>query len=329
MKKRIFAAALALCMLLALTLPGMADYSAQESAGAPPERFDVYIQIGDGEAQHFASYTGVDMRAIAKRYNPQRTALKYSSGSYSGAGGRVATEYITVSDFLDYVSSDVGTLTLGSGDYLIMGEDFTKDQSLIDAGYSRERLMGNWFSYDDIVGAKHWYFPEWDSGSDAGAVEVPAAIGLKSYGSSSGVSDELLDLYRTSADYLWAYVLYFGQKTPTEMTYSSFYYGQSQMIIRYDPEAAMNAAVEALLQRQLAEARELLGTTIVGISAETVAQGKFWVTQERYAALEAAVNAAAEPGATNGSGYAALAALKSECAAFRAQRSSGMKSGYF
>ncbi len=337
-KKKLRVAALLLCLALAFAYPAAAagavdeTVDAQESAGAPPETFTVYVQAGDADPVEFISYTGAEMRQIAKQYNPDRNALKYSAVSYAGMAGRVTTEYITLADFISHVSQEKGTLCLGSGDYIIMGEDLTKDQSLIDSGYDRKTLMGNWYSYDTVVGATRYYFPAWNEGSSEGAVSVPAAIGLKSYGDSSGVSDELLDFYRVSADYLWAYVLYFGQTSCDERTYPYFYYGQDQAIIRYDGEAAANETIRALLQNQITQAETLLQDTVVAVSASTVAQGKFWVTQAQYDALTAAKTAAAAAdgeNAKNGAAYDSFLALRKACDTFSAARQSGQREGYF
>lgn len=305
----------------------------EESAGAPPERFDIYIQAGDYDPILFRSYTGTEMRAIAKLYNPERTALKYSSVSYSGYAGRLATEYITIDDLLEYMSDDDEPVSLGSGDYLIMGEDLTKNQSYIDAGYDRSQLMGNWYSYDSVVGADRYYFPGWSQGSSAGAVKVPAVIGLKSYGASNGVTDELLGYYKSSADYLWAYVLYFGQSSCSEMTYAYFYYGQTQAIIRYDGDTELNHTLSGMLADEIARAQELKDNTVAAASANEVAQGKFWVTQAQFNKLDSALTAASAAGkaenAKNGEVYAALLSLTKQCDEFEAARQSGARSGYF
>ncbi len=305
----------------------------EESAGAPPERFDIYVQAGDYDPILLKSYTGTEMRAMARLYNPDRTALKYSSVSYSGAAGRVTTEYITLSDLLAHMADGGEPISFGSGDYLIMGEDFTKDKSLIDAGYDRSQLTGNWYSYDGIIGAERYCFPNWDSGSEEDAEEVPAVIALKSYGGSSGVSDELLGYYKSSVDYLWAYVLYFGQSSWSEMTYSRFYYGQTQAIIRYDGDTELNATLALLIDGEIDRALSLKESTVVAVSANEVAQGRFWVTQDRLDRLDSALNAAkaavGEKNARNGGVYSALLELTEQCDEFEAARQSGAREGYF
>ena len=331
MKKRFLSIALALTLAASLAAPASAEgeIETQESAGAPPAVFDVYIEVGDNEPMLFTSYTGTDMRRMAINRNKDKNKLKYSSMSYSGAAGRIVTEYITLDDFLDQVGEDTGTLCFGSGDYWIMGPDYTQDPAYSD--YSKKQLMFNWYSYDSVVGTERYYYPNWDSGDDSDPVAVPAVIGLKSYGDSSGMSDELLDMYTGSADYLWAYVLYYGQTDVNQITYSTFYRQQEQAVIRYDESAPANETVLDLLGDKLAEAERLLENTVVGSSSDSVAQGKFWVTQAVYSALEAEVEKAGGIGedATNGSAYAALLSLESECSAFAAARRSGMKSGFF
>ena len=307
--------------------------STQESAGAPPELFTVYFQVGDEDPIEFTSYTGTEMRTIAKKYNPSSTILKYSAQSYSGTAGRVAKEYIAFTDFFTYVSADVGTLDYASGDYIIWGEDLTKDEDLIDAGYSEDDLKGNWYSYDSLIGTTRYYFPNWSSGSEADAVEVPATIGIKSYGGSSGMTDTYLDYYAASADYLWAYVIYYGQTRYSEYNYPYFYYQQEQMIVCYDEDASVNTTVGNLLSDTIAEALDLLENTVVDTSSSNVAEGTYWVTQALYTALQNAYDAAADAAevsdATNGDAYEAYAALQEAIDDFNDGRQAGTKSGYF
>ena len=305
----------------------------QESAGAPPELFTVYFQVGEEDPIEFTSYTGTEMRTIAKKYNPTSTIIKYSAQSYSGTAGRVVKEYIAFTDFFSYVSADVGTLDCESGDYIIWGEDLTKDQDLIDAGYSEDDLKGNWYSYDSIIGTTRYYFPNWSSGSEADAVEVPATIGIRSYGGSSGMTDTYLDYYASSADYLWAYVIYYGQTRYSEYNYPYFYYQQEQMIVCYDEDASVNTTVGNLLSDTIAEAQDLLENTVVDTSSSNVAEGTYWVTQALYTALQTAYDAAKEAagvsGATNGDAYEAYTALQEAIDDFNGGRYAGTKSGYF
>ena len=351
MKKKLFIFVLALSLMLSMVFPAFAEWSAQdedwlwqetegagsdmveteESAGAPPQSFDIYIQAGNNDPVLFASYTGTKLRQLAKTYNTGNKRLKYSSVSGTGFAGRVTTEYLALDDLISYVSEDVGTLCFEEGDYLIMGEDYTRDQSYIDDGFSREQLMGNWFSYE-FINSDRYYFPNWNTNSESGAEKVPAVIGLKSYGGGSGMSDDLLDIYASSADYLWAYVLYFGQRSCGEMTYSSFIHGMEQAIFHYNEQAAVNDTISAFMKSKLDAANELLETTVIGESSDTVAEGKFWVTEKQYIALETAradASAAVTDDATNGGIYSAALELDKASKSFSDARQSGKKTGYF
>lgn len=344
MKKRHLIRTAGITVLLSVLISGQAlaaaplipedRVEAKGTEAAPPGTLDLYIQVGDSDRTEIASYSSTLLRAWARRSNPSGELLKYSSTSYSGYGGRVAKEYIPLADFFAYAetTSEV-PLTFASGDYLIMGEDFTKDSSYYDAGYTREDLMGNWYAYDAVIGTDRYYFPYWNAGNSSGAVKVPAVIGIRSYGNSSGVSDAMLDYYAASCDYLWAYVIYYGQTVPSELTYPYFYYGQDELTIEYPDDAQMNGTIQGLLEQELAVAKDYLDHTAAAASGDTVAQGSYWVTQTQYRALEKAYEEAAgtaeDTAVRNRTAYEMLLSLEEADETFAGQRKPGQKSGYF
>ncbi len=334
MKKRIAALLLTAALALGLlAVPAAADDEGSgSSAGAPPSALDVYIQVGDDTAESdrllLGSFSGTQLREWASR-----DTLKYSAASYYGnTAGRVVREWLPLTEFAEKLSAELGyEVCYASGDSFIMGEDLTRDPDL--AGFDRAVLTGNWYSYDSMVGTKRYYFPEWTSGSESGAVEVPSVIGFKSYGGSSGMSDGMLDIYAGSADYLWAFVVYYGQTRCTETNYPYFYYGQTEAAFRYERSAPLNATVGALLGAQIAGAQTLLEETAAADSAADVAQGKYWATAAQRSVLQAALNAAnavyQRADALNGPCFDALMRLKTAAETFESVRQPGEKSGFF
>ncbi len=333
MKKRVLALLLTAALALGLlAVPTAAGDGSGSSAGAPPSALAVYIQVGDDTAESerllLGSVSGTQLREWASRGK-----LKYSAASfYSNTAGRVVAEWLPLTELVENISAELGyKVCYASGDNLIMGEDLTKAPDL--AGYDRAALTGNWYSYDSMLGTKRYYFPEWTSGSESGAVEVPSVIGLKSYGGSSGMSDEMFDIVYGSADFLWAFVVYYGQTRCTETNYPYFYYGQTEASFRYERSAPLNATVGALLGAQITRAETLLEETVDADSAAEVAQGKYWATAEQRSALQAALNAADtvyhRADALNGPCFDALMQLKTAAETLESVRLPGEKSGFF
>ena len=304
----------------------------EESAGAPPASFEIYIQVGDDNEESdrykIASITGQQMRLWATT-----GSLKFSAASYySNSAGRIVKEWIPLTEFADLVSGAVGYKVCYEGtDNFIMGEDFTKAEDMKD--YDRAAKTGNWYSYNSMVETPRYYYPNWDSGSDAGAKEVPAVIGIKSYGGKTGMSDSLLDIYAGSADYLWAYVINYGQTSLSELNYQYFYYGQSEASFRYEKNEPINATVSSILKSKIDDAAEYLKNTVVDTSSKNVAQGTYWVTQSVYDSFKTAYDNAEtaffKDGSTNGEGFEAMTALASATEEFASARKPGEKSGYF
>ncbi len=341
--KRLVCLALTASLILAGSVTAFADDNqnmkvqddvsyTEESAGAPPASFDIYIQVGDDNEESdrykITSITGQQMRLWA-----EKGTLKYSAASnYSNTAGRIVKEWIPLTDFASLVSNAVGYKVCYEGnDNFIMGEDFTKAEDMKD--YDRAAQTGNWYSYKSMVDTKRYYYPSWDSSSDAGAVEVPAVIGIKSYGAKSGMSDTVLDMYGGSADYLWAYVVNYGQTSLSEMNYQYFWYGQSEASFRYEKSEPINQTISALLNAKIEEAEGYLANTVVDTSSKNVAQGTYWVTQYVYDCFEEAYDnakaAASKTDSTNGEGFEAMTALVSQIETFANARQAGEKTGYF
>lgn len=332
MKRKLICAALILALLLGLCPAAFAASGGSQSSGAPPAQFDIYIQVGDDTAESsrllLGSVSGQQMRRWASG-----DTLKYSAASYYGnQAGRIVREWIALADFTKNISTEFGLpVAYQSGDYFIMGEDLTKDESL--SGYDRATQTGNWYSYDSMIGTPRYYFPNWTSGSEEGGVQVPAVIGLKSYGGSSGMSDTMLDIYAGSADYLWAYVVYYGQTKYSETNYPYFYYGQDQASFRYERNAACNATIHALLTKEADAANAMIAETKAGANPSEVAEGSYCVDKASYNQLTLMHNQAQQllraESTTNGAAFDALLALRDAEAAVRSSRQPGTKSGYF
>ncbi len=326
--------------------PGVWADSSGSGAAAPPESFSVYINVdGSKDPTLVKTYTATDMKVLAKESKrnymadesyPKMTAngtIYYTAaGDYSLNAGRVATEYIMMSDMLD----DAG-LTFDEGDYFIMGPDYTidsqysdkYDKGSADENYTKYWKNYGWYNYDDLFGDRY-YFRNWD---ESKKMNVPSIIAMKSYGDKSGWTAETFwEMYAGSSDYLWAYVVNFGQTSMTEGTYNRFYYGQTECTVKLDPDRTVQPIVSGLLSDITEEAQTELDETLTGTDAAEVAEGSFWVTEAQKIALQNALDTYGasddDEGMTNLQAYNAYTSLNKAVAEFRGAKQEGIKSGY-
>jgi hypothetical protein len=271
------------------------------AAEAPPY-FGVYFQV-EGHKQTLAKkFSRAEMKQMAAEDN--KGLLYYSSKSYGESAGRVSKEYV----YLDTLLKNAG-VSFASGDTLDYG--------------SKNGLS---FSYDDLM-AERYYYPGWTAGSSANAQAVRPSIALKSYGASSGVSAELLKYYAAHADYLYAYMLNFGQKTPEENTYGSFVYQQTDTMVCYKAAAAANETVKSYLNSRMEEAQKDADQTAVAEDASAVGRDTSYTGQEARDSLLKAIQTAREvygaANATNDSVMTACEKLAAEQKAFDAEKKQG------
>lgn len=269
--------------------------------GAPPSRFTLNIYVAGHSVIQHKVYTSTEMRVLAA--SDDQGVIKYSSYSAAGAAGRVATEYV----FLETLLADAG-IEMESGDSLV---------------------MGGTYSYDTYFADSRYYYPYWNTYSSEGAIEVPATIVLRSYGSSSGMSDAYLDMYAAQSDYLWAYVLNFGQTYPTEATYSNFIYQQTQATVRLDATDSVDDVILDYLNDAITAAQSDLNSTTVGTSESDVETGTEFVTSEDAAALSSVIaearKVASSSSTTNDEAMASYEALLAAIDTFDAAKKTGTK----
>ena len=313
-----------LCLLAAgalLTAACPAALAEDSSAAAPPSQLTLYIDVeGCSFPTLYETYTSSDLRILAMANTDK---LYYTAMSNYGYNGRVVTEYVTVDQFFQ----DAG-LTFSDGDMFIMGEDYTLTYPDYDYGSNEDNFAYwrnyGWYDYSDLYGQRY-YFRNW---SENDAVAMPAVLSMKSYG-GNWTQESYWDMYSGSADYLWAYVVTFGQTSMMENTYNRFLYGQDTCTVKFAADGAANQAVTKLLTDCLSSSQTELTSTVVADSAGEVPEGLPWVTSAQYAALEKAIAAAQTADAsTNGGAYSAYAALSKAAAAFQAAKRTGTKTGY-
>ena len=313
-----------LCLLAAgalLTAACPAALAEDSSAAAPPSQLTLYIDVeGCSFPTLYETYTSSDLRILAMANTDK---LYYTAMSNYGYSGRVVTEYVTMDQFFQ----DAG-LTFSDGDMFIMGEDYTLTYPDYDYGSNEDNFAYwrnyGWYDYSDLYGQRY-YFRNW---SENDAVAVPAVLSMKSYG-GNWTQESYWDMYSGSADYLWAYVVTFGQTSMMENPYNRFLYGQDTCTVKFAADGAANQAVTKLLTDCLSSSQTELTSTVVADSAGEVPEGLPWVTSAQYAALEKAIAAAQTADAsTNGGAYSAYAALSKAAAAFQAAKRTGTKTGY-
>ncbi len=298
--KKFFRKAISLALVLGMMITMIPNAWADEDttgAAAPPELFSVYINVdGNKTPALLKSYTGTEMRLLAKasranyvkddsykKIKEDGTIYYTAASQYSFNCGRAVTEYITIADFLEDLD-----VSFDSGDYLVMGPDYTimdkyseYNKGSSEANYDYWKNYG-WYSYDDLYGERY-YFKNWD---ETQKIKVPSIISLRSYGGSGWTEETYWDMYAGSSDYLWAYVVNFGQKTPTESTYNRFYYQTTECTIKLSDTAPVQPVVKSLLKEKCDEVKNELDTTLTGTNAAEIAEGSFWVTEAQKIALQ-------------------------------------------
>ena len=320
------------------------DSDSSSGAAAPPESFSVYLNVdGSKEPTLVKTYTATEMKILAKeskrnyiadadyeKMTSNGTIYYTAANSYSLSCGRAVTEYIMIPDMLE----DAG-MTFDEGDYLIMGPDYTNDSqySEYDLGtasenYSQYWKNFGWYSYDDLYGDRY-YYQNWD---ESKKMKVPSIIALKSYGGSGWTAETFWQMYAGQSDYLWAYVVNFGQTNMTEETYNRFYHNQTECTIKLDKDRAVQPIVAGLLNDVTEEVKSELSETLTGTTASEIPEGSFWVTEAQRIALQNALDAygAADIASdtTNIQAYSAYTSLNKALKEFRSAKQEGTKSGY-
>lgn len=332
---------LSLALLTAATpTAAMADEMGTAAASLPGV-YNVYINVdGSNTPAMVASYSAAEMRNLAKlsknnyaandkyqKMTANGTIYYTAYNPYGSKSGRVATEYVLIEDLFDKLG-----ISMGENDYLITGPDYTIDSQYQEynfgsAAQNYQSFWSNygWFNYDDLF-ADRYYFRNWNENDK---LQVPAIIALKSYGGDNWTEEGYWNMYAGSADYERAYMVNFGQKTPSDAIYNRYYYQTQECTVKFAPADACEKIILTLLAGKRAEADELLTATVVSQSAADVSEGSYWVTQAQYNALAEAV-LLSEPAAseTNQSGYNKYLALRQAVDVFNSYKQVGTKSGY-
>ncbi len=259
-------------------------------AAAPPY-FNVNFKVDGYDSILAKSFTREQMTEMAAEDN--EGTLYYSAVGY-GYAGRAVKEYV----YLDTLLENAG-VSFEKGDKLVYGTYYTYD-------------------YDYLM-ADRYYYPDWTAGSSENAQRIKPVIALKSYGASSGVSKELWSYYALQADYLYAYMLTFGQKTPDDQTYGYFTYQQVEGTVTYDDESAANETVKSWLASVISQAQADYDAIKVSADGTDIEGGNKYVSQEQknkyLEYINNATSAMTSEDATNGSlmeaGETLEAAMKS------------------
>ncbi len=197
-------------------LNGQSSKEEEISPSKLKKDFSVYVTVGR-DSVLLNTFSADAMYTMAVKDSP----LLYSSRTDSGySSGRAVAEYVR----LDELLSSAGAVWR-SGDILKMG--------------------GNVYSYDSLMADRYYYY-----GSEP--VSVPAVIALKSYGGKTS-SNSTLSSWLSSADYLYAYMLTYGQKDKSDSTYSSFVYKQSALSVVYEENEPANPTLRLLLEETIEE----------------------------------------------------------------------------
>lgn len=232
------------------------------SQSAPPY-FKVYAKVGS-QTVLLKKFTRKEMQEMAAADN--EGTLYYSSLSYSGYAGRAVKEYVYIDTLLDAAGAQ-----WSDGDAIVMGS----------------------YRYDlTALTADRYYYPDWTSGSSEGAVKVKPVIALKSNGAKSGMSKELFSMYAQQADYLYAYMLTFGQASPENYTYNYFMYQQTSMSVDYSVAARANSTLTGYLSDQISSASDNLDATFISDDGSEVDGASYYVDQDTHDAFNAAIEEA-------------------------------------
>lgn len=267
------------------------------SQSAPPY-FKIYARVGNSTLL-LTTFTRAQMREMAASDN--EGVLYYSSISYSGYAGRAVKEYVYVDTLLKEAGIDYA-----SGDALVMG------------GYR--------YTLDALL-ADRYYYPNWTAGSSEDAVKVKPCIALKSHGASSGMSKELFNMYAQQADYLYAYMLTFGQSKPTETTYNYFMHQQVSAGIDFKPSTQASSTLTKYLATQIGDAQSDSDATPVSADGTDVSSSLSYVDQATKDTFTTAIAAARttldKKGATNEDAMSAIQDLEKAEKTFDAAKKQG------
>ena len=278
---------------------------------SPPLTFTINVEVEGYDEREYVTYTSKQLRSMA-----QTDYRKYSGYTSYAPYGRITNQYIPFEDLFEDAE-----LPFESGDTLVMG--------------------GVSYDYDTYFGTTRYYFPEWASSTSStdGAEEVETSLILRSYGVSMSTGtdgDAILDIYASSVDYLYAYMIVYGQTTPTESNVGTWMYQQTEATVSYDADDTANDYVSGLLADAIATAAAYLSSTSTGDTASEVTKGTSFVSAELMAelreALESARSAASSASAgtaTNGDAMEAVEELEEAIAAFEAGLGTGTKGADF
>ena len=240
-----------------------AEWDGYFSEQTPPPYFNLYIQVKSHDKVLARKFTKKDMLAMAASDNQ---GTLYYSAIGNGYAGRAVKEYV----YLDTLFSNAG-VAFQSGDSLKFGT------------YN--------YDYDGLM-ADRYYYPEWTSGSDKDAVKIRSVLALKSFGASSGVSKDYWNYYASQADYLYAYMINYGQKTPTDYTYGYFTYQQTEGTVNYKTDSEANKTVKELLAAAISEAQTNADSTYVSEDGSDVSSSYSYTDQDTKDVFEAAIKEA-------------------------------------
>ena len=242
------------------------DWDGYFGSLTPPPYFNIYVKVKGHDSVIAKSFSKEDMQNMAASDN--EGTLYYSAFGY-GTAGRVVKEYV----YLDTLFSTAG-VDFKSGDYMTLGY------------YN--------YSYDGLM-KDRYYFPEWGgSGSEEGAVKVKPILALKSYGASQGVSKDYWNYLASQMDYLYAYMLVYGQTSPTDITYTYFMYQQTESTINYKAEVQANSTIRSLLTDAVADAQIVADSCFVSTDGTDVSSAYFYTDQETKDTFVAALSSAKE-----------------------------------
>lgn len=345
MKRKILRKGLSIILSLGMFVSAFpASWADSEilGAGAPPSEFSVYINVdGSTEPTLLKKYSASEMRTMAadsknkyledSSYDKMtRNGTIYYTGrtQYAYYSGRAVTEYVLMSEFL----KDAG-VEFEENDYLIMGPDYTIDPIYRDEynfgsaqeNYERYWYNYGWYDHDDIMSDSRYYFQNWNADTK---FRVPSVIALKSYGGDGWMEEGYWEMYAGQSDYLWAYVINFGQENINEATYTRFYRQNTECTIKLGKDDVADGIISDLLAETVREANKELNDTVTGNSAAQVPEDKYWVPEIYKNTLQTAIDDNGSVSGTNEAVYNAYLSLKSALKDFNDARQSGAKIGF-
>ncbi len=273
------------------------------SSSAPPQTFTLNIQVGGHDVCAGKVYTSTELHGLAHTDKVKYSC--YTNGGYTPYG-RVTNEYIPFDELFENAGVD-----FGAGDTLVFG--------------------GVTFSYENYFETPRYYYPNWDSWSDAGDVDtVPTALVMKSYGGSMyGSGDAYLDMYASQTDYLYAYMICFGMSSINDAEGNLFINQQTEATVSLSADSSAEDIVKDLLADAIARAEADRDSVVVGDDPADVGVGTTFVSEEVMEAFRQAIDAAnivmSDDNATNDDVMTAIEDLEAAIAAFDAAKQVGTK----